>query len=86
MPEICRFLGIIIKMFYNEHLPPHFHAEYNEYKAEILIDTLEIEEGGLPKRVYSLILEWATEHREELKKDWELAREKKILNNIDPLI
>lgn len=86
MPEISRFLGIIIKMFYNEHAPPHFHAEYNDYKAEILIETLEIKGGRLPKRVYSLVLEWATEHRDELMKDWELAREKKMLNKIEPLV
>lgn len=86
MPEISRFLGIIIKIFYNEHAPPHFHAEYNEFKAEILIETLEINEGRLPKRVYSLVLEWATEHRIELLNDWNLAREKKILNKIDPLV
>jgi hypothetical protein len=86
MPEISRFLGIIIKMFYNEHSPAHFHAEYNEYKAEILIDTLEILQGTLPKRIYSFVLEWATEHRDELKRDWELAREKKLLNKIEPLI
>jgi hypothetical protein len=86
MPEISRFLGIIIKMFYNEHDPPHFHAEYNEFKAEILIDTLEIKEGRLPKRVYSLVLEWASEHRNELVNDWNLAREKKTLNKIDPLV
>ncbi|MBE2216932.1 MAG: DUF4160 domain-containing protein [Ignavibacteria bacterium] len=86
MPEISRFLGIIIKMFYNEHAPPHFHAEYNDHKAEILIETLEIKEGKLPRRVYSLVLEWATEHRDELIADWNLAREKKILNKIDPLV
>ena len=86
MPEISRFLGIIIKMFYNEHAPPHFHAEYNEYKAEILIDSLEILQGKLPQRIYALVLEWAIDHREELRKDWELTREKKILNKIDPLI
>jgi len=51
-----------------------------------LIDTLEIKAGGLPKRVYSLVLEWATEHRDELKRDWELARENKSLNKIEPLI
>ncbi len=86
MPEISRFLGIIIKMFYNEHAPPHFHAEYNEFKAEIFIETLEIKEGRLPKRVYSLVLEWATEHRSELISDWNLAREKKSLNKIEPLV
>jgi len=73
-------------MFYNEHLPPHFYAEYNEFKAEILLDTLEIKEGGLPKRVYNLVVEWAIDHRDELMKDWALAREKMPLNKIDPLV
>ena len=86
MPEISRFLGIIIRMFYNEHLPPHFHAEYNEFKAEILLDTLEIKEGKLPKRVYNLVVEWAIDHRDELLNDWHLAGEKMPLNKIDPLV
>lgn len=73
-------------MFYNEHAQPHFHAEYNDYKAEILIETLEIKEGKLPRRVYSLVLEWAASHRDELIADWNLAREKKILYKIDPLV
>jgi hypothetical protein len=59
MPQISRFFGIIIKMYYNDHYPPHFHAEYNEHVAEIAIDTLEIIEGNLPRRVLSLVLEWA---------------------------
>ena len=74
MPEISRFLGIIIRMFYNEHNPPHFHAYYNEYKAEISIDTLDIIAGDLPKRVYKLVVEWAVDHKEELKNDWNLLR------------
>ena len=73
-------------MFYNEHLPPHFHAEYNEFKAEILLDTLEIKDGTLPKRVYNLVIEWAIDHREELIEDWNLARGKQPLNKIDPLV
>lgn len=68
MPEISRFLGIIIRMFYNEHNPPHFHAVYNEHQAEIDIKTLEIIDGTLPKRVRNLVIEWAIEHREELRK------------------
>ena len=55
MPEISRFLGIIIRMFYNEHNPPHFHAYYNDFKAEISIETLEIIAGKLPNRVYKLV-------------------------------
>jgi len=80
MPEISRFLGIIIRMFYNEHNPPHFHAYYNEYKAEIAIETLEIIAGSLPNRVYKLLVEWALDHKNELKNDWELLR-----NDTQPL-
>ena len=69
MPEISRFLGIIIRMFYNEHNPPHFHAVYNEHEAEINIETLEVTQGSLPKKVYALVLEWAVEHRTELMND-----------------
>ena len=85
MPEISRFLGIIIRMFYNEHNPPHFHAYYNEYHAEISIATLEILAGSLPKRVQNLVVEWAIEHRQELIVDWELMRKDIMPNPIDPL-
>lgn len=86
MPEISRFLGIIIRMFYNEHNPPHFHAIYNEYEAEINIETMEIKHGSLPKKVYALVLEWATEHREELMNDWNMMRNDKKPNPIKPLV
>jgi hypothetical protein len=67
MPQVSRFFGIIIKMYYNDHQPPHFHAEYNEYVAEIRIDTFEVIEGTLPRRVMGLVLEWAAIHRDELR-------------------
>ncbi len=86
MPEISRFLGIIIRMFYNEHNPPHFHAFYNEYQVEISIQTLEVMKGSLPKRVLALVIEWALEHRGELMNDWELMRNDKTPNPIQPLI
>lgn len=86
MPEISRFLGIIIRMFYSEHNPPHFHAYYNEYQAEILIETLEMKKGNLPKRIYTLVIEWAAEHREELMEDWDLMRNDKKPNDIKPLV
>ena len=86
MPEISRFLGIIIRMFYNEHNPPHFHAYYNEFQAEIDIKTLEIIAGKLPKRVRNLVIEWAIDHREELQIDWELMRNDKEPKPIDPLV
>ena len=72
-------------MFYNEHNPPHFHAYYNEYHAEISIATLEILAGSLPKRVQNLVVEWAIEHRQELIVDWELMRKDIMPNPIDPL-
>jgi len=85
MPEISRFYGIIVKMYYNEHTPPHFHVEYQEFKAEYNINTLEIIKGSLPKRANSLILEWAFEHRQELLDNWNLRDSKKELVKIEPL-
>ncbi len=86
MPEISRFLGIVIAMYYNEHLPPHFHAKYGENRASFSIGELKIIEGNMPKRIVSLILEWAFEHRQELMEDWELARRKEQLKSIKPLV
>ena len=85
MPEISRFFGIIIKMYFNDHMPPHFHAEYGEHVAELTIDTLEILHGYLPNRVLGLVLEWAVLHRQELRSNWELARAKETLISIAPL-
>lgn len=86
MPEISRFLGIIIRMFFNEHNPPHFHAYYNEFQAEIDINTLEFLAGDLPKRVRNLVVEWALEHRSELLLDWELMRNDSPPKPIAPLV
>jgi len=70
MPEISRFYGIIIRMVYNDHNPPHFHVIYQENEAIIDIKTLELLEGSLPKRAKSL----AIEHRDEIMNNWEKAR------------
>jgi hypothetical protein len=85
MPEICRFLGIIITMYFNEHNPPHFHARYGDQSAEIAIETLSIIAGKLPPRVLGLVMEWAALHRQELMDDWELARRQVELKRIAPL-
>lgn len=85
MPEISRFYGIIIRMFYNDHNPPHFHAIYQENEALINIKTLEILEGRLPKRAKALAIEWAIEHRDELLGNWQKAREHETLDKIEPL-
>ena len=85
MPEISRFFGIIVRMYYNEHVPPHFHAQYGENQVEIAIETLEVLKGKLPNRVLGLVLEWAALHRNELRADWERARNEQPLEYIQPL-
>ena len=85
MPEISRFFGIVIKMFYNDHLPAHFHAEYGEHEALIEIGTLAVYRGDLPRRALALVLEWAALHRAQLERDWELARTGQTPERIAPL-
>ena len=85
MPEISRFFGIIIRMYFGDHNPPHFHAIYQEDTAEYDINTLLIIRGSLPSRAHAMVLEWASLHREELIEDWKLAIEKKEIKKIEPL-
>lgn len=85
MPEISRFYGIIIAMFYDEHNPPHFHARYGSYKLSIDIRSLSVLEGRFPPRALGLVIEWASLHRNELLDNWDLARERKTLSKIEPL-
>ena len=67
MPEIARFYGIVIKLFFGDHLPPHFHAVYGEYVGLFNIETLEMIEGDLPNRAKKLVIEWAAINKEDLK-------------------
>lgn len=85
MPEICRFFGIVITMFYNDHSPPHFHARYGGQRALVAIDALTVLEGRLSPRVLGLVTEWAALHQEELRDDWRLARQQAPLRAIAPL-
>ncbi|ADL67883.1 MULTISPECIES: type II toxin-antitoxin system toxin DhiT [Thermoanaerobacterium] len=71
MPEITRFYGIVIKMYFGDHLPPHFHAIYGEYVGMFNINTLEMIEGDLPKRAREMIIEWASKYQNELLDIWE---------------
>jgi hypothetical protein len=84
MPEISRFLGIVIAMYYRDHAPPHFHAIYGEYEA-----TVEVESGGvngeLPRRALAHVQEWRSLHKRELADIWNLARASKPLPRIEPL-
>ncbi len=84
MPEISRFYGIIIKMFYNEHNPPHIHVEYQDFKAIITINE-GIIEGKMPKTALKLIFEWMELHKDELLKNWEKIESKKPIDIIAPL-
>lgn len=86
MPTISMFYGIIIQMFWQDHAPPHFHALYGEYEAIINVKTLEIIDGKMPRRALSLILEWASEHRDELLEDWQLCEQNQIPKKISPLV
>ena len=85
MPEISRFYGIIIRMFHNDHNPPHFHVIYQDYEALISIGSLELLKGDLPHRAKLLVIEWAIEHRHELMINWEKARIPEPLAEIKPL-
>ena len=86
MPELSRFLGIIIAMYFNDHNPPHFHVLYNEFDAEIDIKTLAILEGKLPPRILGLALEWAEMYKNELMDNWELIQKTGKFNKIQPLV
>jgi hypothetical protein len=85
MPEISRFFGIVIAIYWKEHGIPHFHAKYGECRASLSIEDLRLLEGKLPPRVLALVVEWAAIHRTELLQDWRLAMAEKPLNPIKPL-
>ena len=85
MPEISRFYGIIIKMYFNDHNPPHFHMEYQDFKAKIEIET-GILEGKMPRTAINLGLRWLSDHKEELMENWERMERREPLNKIEPLM
>jgi len=85
MPRVSEFFGVIIAMYFNDHNPPHFHAEYAGDEASFSIGTLEILEGELPRRARALVVEWASLHRRELLANWERARQELPLQAIEPL-
>ena len=85
MPEISRFFGIVIQMYYNDHEPAHFHVRYSGQRALIAIEDLSVLGGKLTPRALSLVREWAELHRAELAEDWDLARAEAELRPIPPL-
>ena len=85
MPEISRFFGIVVTMYYNDHAPPHFHAKYDRQRISVAIEDARILSGDFPSRARDLVLQWLALHRDDLMTDWTLARERKPLKKIDPL-
>lgn len=84
MPEISRFLGIVIGIFYSEHGVAHFHAVYGEHEITVEVDSGTIH-GEFPPRALRLVLEWANLHKQELIENWQLARQGRPLKRIAPL-
>lgn len=85
MPEISRFFGIVVTMYYLDHQPPHFHARYDGAEVVISVDDLGVIAGGLPSRAMGLVVEWAATRRSELRDDWDRARVGERLRPIEPL-
>ena len=85
MPTISQFFGISVRMYFDEHAPPHFHAYYGSAAVVVEIATLRIKEGRLPRRAMALVLEWAAEHRAELEENWSRAEAHDSLLPISPL-
>jgi len=85
MPTISNFYGILVRMFFDEHAPPHFHVQYGEFKATVDIRGLRVLDGHLPRRAVGLVLDWAELHQAELIDDWDLCQNKQLPRAIAPL-
>jgi len=85
LPELTRFFGIIISMYYNDHSPPHFHAKYEDAQVSIRIEDGHVIDGSLGARALRLVEEWRILHKVELLNDWTLAQTRQPLVKIEPL-
>jgi hypothetical protein len=85
MPEVSRFYGIVIQLFYGDHLPAHFHVTYSGQKAKIDIESLALIDGVLPPRAMGLVVEWASIHKEELREAFSKAAAMERPQKIAPL-
>jgi len=85
MPRISYFYGIIIYMYFDDHNPPHFHAVYGEFNAQISIRDYALLEGYIPPKALSLVVEWASIHKEELMENWNRMLRKETFKQIEPL-
>jgi hypothetical protein len=82
MPVISYFFGIYIRMYHNDHAPPHFHVEYQGHEAFISIATGEVMDGELPKKAQQLVRDWCLMHQSALTENWQLAQHLLPLNRI----
>ncbi len=85
MPEVSRFYGIVVRIYFADHNPPHFHAHYGDDEALVDIETLAVIAGRLPPRALGLVAEWASLRRDELANSWERAKNLEAPGKIDPL-
>jgi len=85
MPEISRFFGIIIKMFYDDHAPPHFHAYYQNFNATFSIRTGQMIDGKFPQKQSAFVTAWALLHEKELMANWKALVSGKEANKVAPL-
>lgn len=85
VPELSRFYGIVVRMYFDDHPPPHFHTEYGSFQAVVAIETLAVIAGELPPRALGLVTEWAALHRDELRRAWSLAAALETPGKIPPL-
>ena len=85
MPELCRFYGIVVRMRYRDHPPPHFHAQYGEYGASIGIESPAVIAGHLPARALGLVMEWTALRQDELRRAWHQAEAREPVDKVPPL-
>ena len=85
MPEISRFFGIIIRMYFDDHPPPHFHAIYGQHEAQVGIGRITVLRGNLPRRAESMVIEWAALHQQRLMANWHRLRNDQPAQKIEPL-
>ncbi len=85
MPTVSFFRGIKVSLYWNDHLPPHFHASYGGQEVLVSIEDLEVLEGNMPSKQLKMLLGWAAFHQDELRDNWELAKNQQELFAIDPM-
>ena len=85
MPEISRFFGIVIRMYFDDHSPPHFHAVYGGTEARVAINPIAVLEGNLPRRAVSMVVEWAALYQHQLMANWQRLRDDQPAVKIPPL-